>query len=1484
MNSRLLLLTAAVVSMLFNGVSKAAPFDTGFRQWSQPNSITFVGREWGDEFFWWAETETGHRYLQLSNGWYYYATLDANGDFAPTSYRVGIDAPPANSYKLERLQARTVSIDQSRERFNTQIELNAQRFLQKLAQARALGQPVVKRLAVILVEFPDAPHFQDPQHPRRPFGYLRADFDGLLFSQNFWYAPAESSLVSPHPEQHPVYGSMRDYWWQMSRPNGSAGALILTGNVVNPQDGNGIPLWIEMRDSIEHYDFETLVDEAKSRAIQLGYLDTTQYNAFAIIYAGISARLWHRAGADSYIAEERRYGAFEHIGLHCHEFGHLLGFADEYLDETQLSWFDLMSHGCYNGPGNLLGECPATPAPLYRVQCGWVTPVVLDNDASNLVVRYDYEHPIFYRINPINRDPRPGYHDEHFLFETRLRQGFDLYTPGPPSTFFEQSGTLMVWRHNSGTDRIAILGGSTSSNPLLLFFPGERATNFQDYNDFTPIAPHYQDGYLPHFALNGIHRNDTTNFTHINSYLIPAGIGVIRENATWPTGVSNLNTDIRVLKGATLTIPPGAELIFGPRRNEFVSLPGIYVYPDTSSLVANGTTVRSSASTRGSWRGIVASGRGTVQLDNSIIQNAVCAVTSEQPLGNVRDLQVINCSTGLVLSSGGATLSTCTFRNNQSALIISGPENVQATGCHFTNNGVSISVGGASPILKFNDFSNGTVEIHISEGSRPLIANNLLVGNQTFGSYGIRMDAKESVRPLIVNNTISGYRYGCLVDPRQIPGDPSARPEVRNNILYLNNESYSEDGGTIYGDGALRFNNVYNWDRLYYDPPNTPPHEGNIEWNPTFEDPANGKYSLSFFSRSIDTGNPADDFSQEPEPNGGRINQGHHGNTPLATRSFNIVAGGSISENTQWQGNILIESNLSVEEPATLTISPGSTVWAAQNSGIDVLGTLNAIGHVPEPPLDSIKFKSEVPGQSWSGIALRKQVEGSTFRYCSITGSSTGIAIEASAPTIERCLIDNCSTGLDVYTIDAHAQPVINDNEIRNCKYGVIFHQAFPLQVRRNRIHDNDIGIYTFQSSPVFHHNVVENNRYVGVYSEASDPRFGDNIADDRGCNIIRNNLLFGGIADLYVSGGSAFLGYYDGNQFYGGFNSVFSRQEEPRCVVTADNNAFVMAHLTWWGISPPPQWLFCLSNAKLDYSKPLDGEPVECNKTFTEVTLPPDNEEAILQAALVDRGHHNYATALNTYSTFVTGRPNSVYVRRALRELRQTYREHQVWSNDTTRQQQLLSSLSTIAGNHPNTPVRKLAQTLWAEELHAKRNWNGAVTKYQQIIQTQPNTINERVAWYSLFSIAAYGMRDTASARNVLATLQTKYPGDPHTAIAKIRFAGLTRTPLPPLSKSYSPDAQAQAALPTEYALQQNYPNPFNPTTTIKYQLPQNAHVVLRVYDILGREVATLVEESKDAGFHSIQFQTSGLASGVYFYRLQAGQFTDTKKFVLLR
>ncbi|MBK7499775.1 MAG: T9SS type A sorting domain-containing protein [Ignavibacteriales bacterium] len=88
----------------------------------------------------------------------------------------------------------------------------------------------------------------------------------------------------------------------------------------------------------------------------------------------------------------------------------------------------------------------------------------------------------------------------------------------------------------------------------------------------------------------------------------------------------------------------------------------------------------------------------------------------------------------------------------------------------------------------------------------------------------------------------------------------------------------------------------------------------------------------------------------------------------------------------------------------------------------------------------------------------------------------------------------------------------------------------------------------------------------------------------------------------------------------------------------------------------------------------------------------------------------------------------------------------------------------------------------------------------------------------------------------------------------------------------------------PDRFELSQNYPNPFNPNTTISFSIPQKSDVSVKIYDILGNEVTTLVNETREAGRYNVNFNASNYSSGVYFYTIKAGNFNETKKMTLLK
>jgi len=123
-------------------------------------------------------------------------------------------------------------------------------------------------------------------------------------------------------------------------------------------------------------------------------------------------------------------------------------------------------------------------------------------------------------------------------------------------------------------------------------------------------------------------------------------------------------------------------------------------------------------------------------------------------------------------------------------------------------------------------------------------------------------------------------------------------------------------------------------------------------------------------------------------------------------------------------------------------------------------------------------------------------------------------------------------------------------------------------------------------------------------------------------------------------------------------------------------------------------------------------------------------------------------------------------------------------------------------------------------------------------------------------------------------------------TGMSALDYATIEYVPVP-VSVENSPQN-----IPNQFALEQNYPNPFNPTTKIKYTIPTvtlslskgDTYVTLKVYDVLGNVIATLVDEYKPAGSYEVNFNASQLSSGIYFYTLKTGTFIETKKMTLLK
>jgi Secretion system C-terminal sorting domain/BNR/Asp-box repeat len=209
------------------------------------------------------------------------------------------------------------------------------------------------------------------------------------------------------------------------------------------------------------------------------------------------------------------------------------------------------------------------------------------------------------------------------------------------------------------------------------------------------------------------------------------------------------------------------------------------------------------------------------------------------------------------------------------------------------------------------------------------------------------------------------------------------------------------------------------------------------------------------------------------------------------------------------------------------------------------------------------------------------------------------------------------------------------------------------------------------------------------------------------------------------------------------------------------------------------------------------------------------------------------------------------------------------------------------VTGNGPNgTPVHKRNVTLVVGmaipvELTA---FNAAVNKNEVILNwttaTELNNlgfeIQRRNEVGSFESVGFISGKGTTTQTNNYSFVDNSVDAGIYTyRLMQKDFDG---------SFAYSQEVEVEINLPLEYSLDQNYPNPFNPTTTIRYAIPQDNFVSIKLYDVLGNEVITLVNEQRQAGRYEMLFNAADIASGVYYYQIKAGDFIQTKKLLLMK
>jgi len=433
-----------------------------------------------------------------------------------------------------------------------------------------------------------------------------------------------------------------------------------------------------------------------------------------------------------------------------------------------------------------------------------------------------------------------------------------------------------------------------------------------------------------------------------------------------------------------------------------------------------------------------------------------------------------------------------------------------------------------------------------------------------------------------------------------------------------------------------------------------------------------------------------------------------------------------------------------------------------------------------------------------------------------------------------------------------------------------------------NTLHGNGYAMVLNNASSRIAHSTISDNTH-GVVINSSFPDF---CADGGGGGY---NAITCSITPLFRADNSSNvnMGYWS----QGGYNSVFG-SELPD--MEARNSSGIWADRTYWGSDQPAIYADATSWITARFPLASDPNPGSClgysapssfdiNSTANKANeSSTQGGNASKYAAAIANGREGYfQKAKETLLTLIDGEYDYKYSPLALL----SFYEFTLNEKNTKNQSGLTDSLNAglndllakVCKRAKGDSLIPYALRFLAREAALAHNARGMISYNTEIITNYPNSSNELSALYDLTTHYAEIEQDFTKADQYYSRMVTAYPKEDLTLFAGINLGSNQAS----LKQVMLADADH---LLTDYDLSNAFPNPFNPITTITYQLPKEGLVTLKIYDILGNEVRTLVNEQKEMGKYTVQFDASSLASGMYIYRLRANDYTSTKKMLLLK
>ena len=610
-------------------------------------------------------------------------------------------------------------------------------------------------------------------------------------------------------------------------------------------------------------------------------------------------------------------------------------------------------------------------------------------------------------------------------------------------------------------------------------------------------------------------------------------------------------------------------------------------------------------------------------------------------------------------------------------------------------------------------------------------------------------------------------------------------------------------------------------------------------------------------------------------------------------------------------------NSVTVNSGTTLTIPSNATLAFANGASLTVNGTLNADGNASQ----QITFDRSASTGTWGTIQFNSGSSGS-LSYCNIKNATIGVNCNGYLPSITYCTISNNSTGINV-VLNGTSQNHIAYNTIQNNTSCGISTAYSSFVCDHNTINNNGTyGIFcnnTMNSpglSPVLYNNKITNHT-IGLWCYISSPYLAvvdvvnhQGNPNNKGYNVITQNGT--GIRTAY---GTVFLGQSTPGGLYGGYNSIFSNTNY---AIWAYNDVTVWAQYNWWNGTPniyqsspnTVNWLYPLtSNPNPLINNAPDGTPIAVNSnlllktsspgssiddtTLNQVSEDPTNDDLASQALQSEFQGQTYE-AISKYQQIFMNERNTPLGRYALRKVNEC-----CWESNKKAVFDNYIKTSVRPQISKNDELSALLMEFENQTLFENKNFDGIIRNLRGMLKDYKNIEPiYKQALYNLGSLYLNTLNDKSKATQYFSQLEAEFPEDMLVLSAHYQLgkdAGLSINPK--LSENNNKEKNAidttQAQIPQGEKSLTSYPNPFNPSTVISYQLSGEGtryNVSLKVYDMLGREVAVLVEGMKDAGYYKATFDASRLASGIYFARLVATPqdgnkpFTKTMKMLLTK